>query len=363
VEAANGGIDTVEALDINFSIANLGTIENLRVVGLNTAGTGNTLANKITGGSSFNFLFGLDGNDTLDGGAGPDQMSGGFGNDTFLVNDAGDVVLDGIGQGRDTVFASTSYTLTGGQEIEVLVLTGSAGLQAFGNQFANTLTGNSGANLLQGGGGDDVMGGGKGGDLYIVEDAGDKVVEAANAGNDQVGSSLLNYTLAANVEFLFLSDGGVNGTGNGLANTIAGNAVDNSVNGAAGNDALFGAAGNDILIGGAGDDILEGGLGVDTLIGDAGKDTFAYGLTSPVDLALLGGDIINGFTKGIDKIDIGGLLGGLNIDPALAFDEFVQLSKSGNNTLISIDADGGSNPVLLATVTNVTLAESDFVLS
>jgi hypothetical protein len=76
------------------------------------------------------------GNDVLDGGAGIDELTGGFGDDLFII-DALDTVLEGGGQGSDTVEAGFSYVL--GEDIEKLVLTGVA-VEGFGNALANSLT-------------------------------------------------------------------------------------------------------------------------------------------------------------------------------------------------------------------------------
>ena len=59
----------------------------------------------------------------------------------------------------------------------------------------------------------------------------------------------------------------INGTGNGLANTLTGNAARNG---------LYGGAGNDTLYGGDGNDVLDGGGGVDRLEGGAGNDAFKF---------------------------------------------------------------------------------------
>jgi hypothetical protein len=61
-------------------------------------------------------------------------MDGGWGNDTYVVDEAGDVVEDV--EGRDTVKASFDFTLP--DEIEVLVLTGPA-RQGTGNASDNIL--------------------------------------------------------------------------------------------------------------------------------------------------------------------------------------------------------------------------------
>src|SRR5690606_6545848 len=115
----------------------------------------------------------------------------------------------------------TQDTVSAGNDMLVSIenLTGSA--------FADTLTGNAGANVLDGGAGADTMTGGAGDDTYVVDDAGDSVIEGAGGGNDTVRSSLAAYTLTGEVENLVLIAGAVNGTGNTLDNRLTGNAGDN----------------------------------------------------------------------------------------------------------------------------------------
>ena len=66
----------------------------------------------------------------LDGGAGADTMIGGLGNDTYVVDNAGDVVTERQ-RGTDTVQRRSRYTLGG--NVENLTLTGTANINGTGN--------------------------------------------------------------------------------------------------------------------------------------------------------------------------------------------------------------------------------------
>ena len=235
----------------------------------------------------------------LNGTTGADVLIGLAGDDIYTVNHIGDVVVeeivegegaDTVSGGNDTVNSSVSYALS--ENVETLVLTGSAALQGTGNDGANTVTGNSGANLLSGGEGDDVLNGGlgndtldggngndsltggDGNDTYRIDSADDVIVEAVGKGTDTVEINF-NYTLATNLENLVLTGlAAINGTGNDSANQILGNSAANTLDGGAGNDILNGGAGNDSLIGGVGNDSLDGGTGADTLVGGLGDDIY-----------------------------------------------------------------------------------------
>ncbi len=278
VEAAGAGFDTVRS-NITFVLG--ANIEALALTdAANINGTGNGLANVIIGNAGANVLLGLGGadiirgnggNDTLDGGAGADTMVGGTGNDTYFVDNAGDVTTENFGQGLDTVRSSISFTL--GANLENLVLTGTANINGTGNALANMITGNAGANFLSGLGGADTMIGGAGNDTYVVDNAGDVVVEAVGAGLDTVQSSIA-FTLGAHLENLVLTGtANISGTGNALANTITGNAGVNILFGLDGDDRLDGGAGADTMRGGAGDDTYVVENAGDKVIEKAGEGT------------------------------------------------------------------------------------------
>jgi Ca2+-binding RTX toxin-like protein len=193
--------------------------------------------------------------DTLTGDSNANVMTGGAGNDTYVVDRAGDMVIENAGEGTDTVLSTAHYALP--TNVENLTLLGAADLQGYGNSAANTVTGNAGSNLLDGRGGADVMLGGAGNDVYFVDNAGDQVVENPGEGTDAVFSSA-HFALSANVETLVLQGGAdLQGYGNDLANALYGNTGNNLLNGGAGADVMFGGLGNDTYFVDGGDGVIE----------------------------------------------------------------------------------------------------------
>jgi Ca2+-binding RTX toxin-like protein len=343
VELPGGGIDTVQtagpaALSIEYILAP--EIEALVLTGtLAFNGTGNALDNLIIGNTGNNQLIGEGGADTIVGGLGADTLIGGAGDD-LLVADAIDQIVEAPGGGTDTVHSAGSHILA--DHVEVLELTGALNVTGTGNGLANTIIGNTGANrligaigndtLLGGAGADTLIGsqgadslvGGADNDLYVV-DIIDRVVELAGGGIDTVQSAG-NHTLANEVEVLHLTGAlNVNGTGNGLANTIMGNV---------GNNQLNGASGNDTLLGGAGADTLTGSQGADSLVGGTDNDLYVIDAIDSI-LELAGG--------GIDTVRSAGSHALANEVEALELTGAFNVTGTGNALANTITGNTGNN--------------------
>ena len=183
-----------------------------------------------------------------------------------------DLISTSIPNGvRTDLFSFTSVELPQASILEARLL-GSESVNITGNKFSNKLTGNVGNNVIDGGLGADTMSGGAGNDTYMVENPGDRVIEAAGEGYDVVAARG-SYRLEAGQEIEELRaisktvTTAVTLTGNEFANKIVGNAGANVLDGGGGIDALYGEAGNDTyLVDNAGDQVFEGaGKGTDAV--------------------------------------------------------------------------------------------------
>ena len=127
----------------------------------------------LYGGPGEDTLIGGQGNDTLRGDGYSDTLMGGFGydayvdtmmggagNDTYHVDSPGDVVIESGGQGNDSVRTTGSWTLTDGVDVETLEVADEYSTLAsdlFGNSSGNVVRGSSGNNIINGRGGNDEL--------------------------------------------------------------------------------------------------------------------------------------------------------------------------------------------------------------
>jgi len=328
-----------------------GTIETVRSAATGVVGDriiGNNTSETITGTVGDDLVFAGGGADTVNGGDGDDTLNGEAGNDT-LIGGLGADTLDG-GLGNDN--------LQGGLGNDILV----------GGE-------NGGSDTLNGGAGNDRMTGGGGNDTYVVDSLGDIVIENVDLGTDTVQTSLVSYTLAANVENLALISV-INGgptpgtvttnfvwTGNALNNTITSNGGNDTLNGEAGVDILNGNGGNDTLNGGIGNDTLNGGAGDDILTGGAGNDMANGGADNDRFVATVGdgNDTYNGGAGTGDTYDLSGTTAGASIITGAASSADIgtdtltgienYIGSQGNDTITVngginfIDGQGGSDTI------------------
>ncbi|MGF6311189.1 Ca2+-binding RTX toxin-like protein [Bradyrhizobium sp. i1.8.4] len=289
-DVLDGGAGNDVAEYVNATAGVLASLANPASNTGEAAGDTYTSIEGLRGSNLNDTLIGDSGNNLLDGLGGVDSLTGGAGNDTYILDNAADVIIENPGEGTDTAVVTGNFNYTLVANVENLAIATSANVSGTGNGFANFITGGTGNNTLDGGLGADTMAGGLGNDTYFVDDPGDVVVENTGEGTDTVHTTI-TYSLTANVENLILDgSGNLSGIGNGLANVLTGNAGNNSLYGGDGNDTGYGGAGADVLVlgngddygdagdgndyiyAGAGNDVLIGGAGLDVLLGEDGND-------------------------------------------------------------------------------------------
>ncbi|NEP27392.1 calcium-binding protein [Moorena sp. SIO3I6] len=254
----------------NFDNTIYGTSGNDSLYGYGGSDTmyGGSGNDYLSGGFGNDYLSGGSGNDYLSGDIGSDTMYGGSGNDIYVFDDLGDVIVENVNSGIDTVYTNLNYTL--GDNLENLILIANVHF-GYGNSLNNRIDGNSFHNDLWGKSGNDSLHG--------------------NAGNDALRGDLGNDYL----------------------------------NGGSDNDYLFGGYNHDVLIGGSGHDYLKGyevnGYWErDVLTGGIGADTFVLGNKSSNTIAYSGDGgygyaTITDFNSAQgDKVRLGGSIGGYTMN-------------------------------------------------
>jgi Ca2+-binding RTX toxin-like protein len=328
---------------------------------LNAAGTtsddvlfGSRNGDVLQGLAGSDILLGGQGDDQLYGGTGVNDLIGGTGNDFYFVDDPRDFILERAGEGSlDRVFASVSYTLTHGAQVEIMSTSFHAGTTAVnltGNELANTIYGNDGGNILDGRQGADTLIGRAGDDWFFVDNAGDAVGEAIGEGSDRVFAGT-SFTLTAGAEVeLFTTDwhagtAPIRLTGNEFSQAIYGN---------------------------AGNNVLDGKGGSDALVGQGGADTFAF--TSP--LGATNVDSIIDFAPGSDRIALDDALfagiggpGALNPNAFFAgtvahdADDRIIYDQATGNLYFDADGNGAGAATLFANLqTHPVITATDFTV-
>ena len=96
---------------------------------------------------------------------GRDYLYGTSGDNTFVVDNSRDRIIEKADHGTDWVKSFVHYTLS--ENVENLRLLGSKNLDGVGNDGDNRIIGNAGKNLIDGGFGDDMLTGGAGRDTFV----------------------------------------------------------------------------------------------------------------------------------------------------------------------------------------------------
>ncbi len=318
---SNQGVETVKFSNgSTLSLTTLPLIHTGTASGDYFVGTDSTY-DTMNGLAGADTLYGYAGNDIIDGGKDNDSLMGGTGDDTYIVRSGdgtGDMLYEYLNEGVDTL------KITGG------ILP--TAVKIWADHY----------------------------NLYVRYTATDEI--RISTGYTATGSTAGSY-----LEKISFDNGSVIDLRNAFvmtdtddAHTMIGSALNDTLDGKGGNDSIYGFAGNDTIRGGQGNDylygddgndILFGENGVDYLTGGNGADTFVLNKAS----AFNNIDLIYDFkTADGDKINVADLLQGY--DPVTkAITDFVEITTSGYNSILKIDADGGANNfVQVATLSSAT---------
>ena len=321
----------------------------------------------------------------------------GFGNDSYYIDDAL-TKIDDFSGADDRVYSTVSYQM--GIGIEALYLDGPVGLAGTGRNEADRIFGTLSGDTLHGRGeddslfgqdGDDVLLGGAGADSLFGEDGNDTLTGGregdvldggdgndlvqGNAGNDRMifsgGFDTLHGGAGRDVlEFAEVTQGVVVALGSGLMTVldaagevsgsvtlsgiedVTGTSFADSLTGTAGHNLLQGSEGADTLNGGNGDDTLIGGSGRDEMTGGGQADTFVFARVA--DSAAGNGDLILGFQRTVDIIDLQELYGDENAPVDVPFDFLGTAAFTGNGPELRYV----TNTALGTTTIEIRFAES-----
>ena len=306
-------------------------------------------ADTLNGAAGIDRLAGGNGADTLDGGAGADNLQGNNGNDTYIVDDAGDTVLEVVNYGFDTVVtALASHTLAA--NVEKLQFTGGIAHTGQGNLLNNDIFGSTGDDtFLADAGGADWFNGHDGFDTMNFS-----AVAAATVNLSTLvhGGSAAGDWFSSIEKFFGSNTGGDTMTAGAAAAIFYSQGGSDVLTGGAGNDIFSGGAGADNLTGGGGVDTLRGGKDADMLTGGAAGDRFVFGETAAS--GGWGADTVGDWQDGLDKIKIDAS------EVSASFDDFTITGNGTSSVLISFD-DLPSSTIELNAASAFTITAADFL--
>ncbi len=257
-------------------------------------GTAGGYRDELRGNDRVNQLYGLSGDDLLEGRGGADRLSGGAGFDIADYSSApGRVSIDLALATQAATFVALSGAVLSNNDAagdELISIEGASGSAWYDDilrgrdqsTYTEVLFGNGGNDVLEGRGGADRLDGGSGTDLASYESSPDGVsVYLPRPGFNSASGGDATGDVLISIEGLI---------GSAYADTLVGNDSRNELIGGAGNDTLSGLGEVDTLRGGAGNDKLYGGSGMDTLDGGAGNDLLDGGAdTDTADYTSWGG--------------------------------------------------------------------------
>lgn len=278
------------------------------------------------------YIDGLEGNDTLGGGLQNDYIDGNVGNDVLFDNFGNDTVMGGLGDDRFIVDAGNDYH-EGGPGIDTVDLR-----NVYSSVFGS----------------------------YVASYAGVRIDLASTSAQD-LGPLGIDHFV-----------GFENAWGTSGSDSICGNADANSLHGGdAGNDILMGRSGADTLVGGRGADTVAGGIGADVIYAgfedraDGSCDIIQYAALDESGTAAQTRDVIHGFVRGQDRID----LSRIDANPFKPGDqafkvvqEFtsvvgeVRIDYSKADTIIAVDGDQDFYVDMTIFVRGVHLGAADLLL-